>query len=365
METASDDGRSCVLDAPSLIERLTWQQPRLRRRFSRLVPGMVEEMGHLGLLGSGALTELGGAIAEDRFDDAGAVLQDALPEPLTHFMLQADLTAVAPGYLEPRVARELVLLASAEGQGPATVYRFSAQSVRRALDDGQDAAAILSFLEKHSATDVPQPLRYLIEDTAARYGSLRVGPAFSYVRSDDDAALTALLADPAAAALGLVRLAPTVVTAQATPAELASALRELGYSPALEGGAPPRQASRAAASSAPSSSAVRTNPWVLTEEDLEAQMKVLRGSARPGSGAGAESEAMIGLETLRTAIRTKRTVRMGFADSAGNSTRQVFVPLSVHAGRVRVFDPEKETERVISVHRIMDVETVEGASSDA
>jgi hypothetical protein len=110
---------------------------------------------------------------------------------------------------------------------------------------------------------------------------------------------------------------------------------------------------------------VRTNPWVLTEEDLEAQMKVLRGSARPGSGAGAESEAMIGLETLRTAIRTKRTVRMGFADSAGNSTRQVFVPLSVHAGRVRVFDPEKETERVISVHRIMDVETVEGASSDA
>ncbi len=363
-EAANDDGRACVLDASSLIERLTWQQPRLRRRFSRLVPGMVVEMGHLGLLGSGALTDLGGAVAEDRFDDAVEALRDALPEPLTHFMLQADLTAVAPGYLEPQVARELALLASAEGQGPATVYRFSAQSVRRALDTGQDAAAILAFLEKHSATNVPQPLRYLVEDTAARYGSLRVGPAFSYVRSDDDAALTALLADPAAAALGLVRLAPTVVTAQATPAELASALRELGYSPALEGGAEVRQPIRSAGST-PSSSAVRTNPWVLTEEDLEAQMKVLRGSARPGPGGGAESEAMIGLETLRTAIRTKRAVRMGFADSSGNSTRQVFVPLSVHAGRVRVFDPENETERVISVHRIMDVETVEGASTDA
>lgn len=363
-EEDNDDGRACVLHASSLIERLTWQQPRLRRRFARLVPGMVGEMAHLGLLGSGALTDLGAAVAEDRFDDAVTALRDALPEPLTHFMLQADLTAVAPGYLEPQVARELALLASAEGQGPATVYRFSAQSVRRALDTGQDAAAILAFLEKHSATNVPQPLRYLVEDTASRYGSLRVGPAFSYVRSDDDAALTALLADPGAAALGLVRLAPTVVTAQATPAELASTLRELGYSPALEGGAEPRQPFRGAGS-APSSSAVRTNPWVLTEEDLEAQMKVLRGSARPGPGAGAESEAMIGLETLRTAIRTKRTVRMGFADSSGNSTRQVFVPLSVHAGRVRVFDPENETERVISVHRIMDVETVEGASTDA
>lgn len=364
-EATHDDGRACVLDAPSLIERLTWHQPRLRRRFTRLVPGMIDEMGHLGLLGSGALTELGAAIAGDRFDDAAALLRDALPEPLTHFMLQADLTAVAPGYLEPHVARELSLLASAEGQGPATVYRFSAQSVRGALDEGQDAAGILSFLERHSATEVPQPLRYLVEDTASRYGSLRVGPAFSYVRSDDDDALTALLADPGAAALGLVRLAPTVVTAQATPSELAAALRELGYSPALEGGAAPRQGARAGTGSAPSSSAVRTNPWVLTEDDVEAQMGVLRGSARPGPGAGAESEAMIGLETLRTAIRTKRAVRMGFADSAGNSTRQVFVPLSVHAGRVRVFDPEKETERVISVHRIMDVETVEGASTDA
>ncbi|KRF03939.1 hypothetical protein ASH00_14845 [Arthrobacter sp. Soil782] len=364
-ETEHDDDRSPVLDAPSLVERLTWHQPRLRRRFSRLVPGMVEELGHLGLLGSGALTGLGAAIAQDRFDDAAAALRNALPEPLTHFVLQADLTAVAPGYLEPGVARELALLASAEGQGPATVYRFSAPSVRRALDDGQDAVAILTFLEKHSATNIPQPLRYLVEDTAARYGSLRVGPASSYVQSDDDAALTALLSDPATASLGLVRLAPTVVTAKATPSELAAALRELGYSPALEGGAAPRVTLRAAAGSAPSSSAVRTNPWVLTEADLEAQMTVLRGNGRPGAGGGAESEAMIGLETLRTAIRTKQAVRMGFADSAGNSTRQVFVPLSVHAGRVRVFDPEKETERVISVHRIMDVETVEGASTDA
>lgn len=368
LSEAADDGGGCVLEPTAVIDRLAWQQPRLRRRFTRLVPGMIEEMGHLGLLGSGALTELGAAVADDRFDDAEAVLHSALPEPLSHFMLQADLTAVAPGYLEPPVAQELALLASPEGQGPATVYRFSAQSIRNALDEGQDASSMLSFLERHSATDVPQPLRYLVEDTASRYGSLRVGPAFSYVRSDDEDALSALLADPAAAALGLARLAPTVVTAQATPAELSSALRELGYSPALEGGSAPRLAVRGAgAGSSPGapSSSVRTNPWVLTEEDAESQLNVLRGSAKPGPGGGSESQSIIGLETLRTAIRTKQPVRLGYADSGGNSTRQVFVPLSVHAGRVRVFDPEKDIERVISVHRIVDVETVEGASTDA
>ncbi|NJC21306.1 hypothetical protein BJ994_000382 [Arthrobacter pigmenti] len=361
---AANDGGACVLDAPALITLLAWERPRLRRRFARLVPGILAEMGHLGLLGSGALTGLGAAVAEERFDDALLSLRDALPKPLSHFMLQADLTAVAPGYLEPPVARELALLAAAEGQGPATVYRFSAQSIRNALDDGQDAASILAFLNKHSATDVPQPLRYLVEDTASRYGSLRVGPAFSYVRSDDDAALTALLADPAAAALGLVQLAPTVVTAQATPAELSGALRELGYSPALEGGAVPRPSVRAGGGAPSSSSflpATRTNPWVLTDEDAAAQLQVLRGSARPGPASGAESEALIGLETLRTAIRTRQPVRLGFADSVGNSIRQIFVPLSVSGGRVRLIDPEKDTERVISVHRIMDVETVEGA----
>lgn len=371
---ADDDGGKAApevapkLDPGAVVERLNWQQPRLRRRFARLVPGMFQEMGHLGLVGSGALTELGAAVAEERFDDAVARLREALPEPLSYFMVQADLTAVAPGYLEPAVARELALLAAAEGQGPATVYRFSSESIRNALDEGLDAAAILAFLTKHSATEVPQPLRYLVEDTAARYGSLRVGQAFSYVRSDDDAALTTLVADPSAAALGLVRLAPTVVIAQATPAELAASLRQLGYFPALEGSVTrpaPRSTRAVAQTGAAPSSSVRTNPWVLTEDDAEAQLKVLRGGTRPGHGAGTESEPLLGLETLRTAIRTKQAVRLGFADSTGNATRQIFVPLSVHAGRVRVFDPDKDIERVISVHRIMDVETVEGASTDA
>ena len=63
-------------------------------------------------------------------------------------MIQADLTAVAPGPLESATARTLHLLADIESRGGATVYRFSPQSVRRALDAGWSVAEIHDFLPR-------------------------------------------------------------------------------------------------------------------------------------------------------------------------------------------------------------------------
>jgi hypothetical protein len=50
---------------------------------------------------------------------------------------------------------------------------------------------------------------------------------------------------------------------------------------------------------------------------------------------------------------------MNVVDSMGNASLEVVVPLSVSGGRVRVFDPAKDTERVLSVHRIIDIEAAE------
>ena len=357
-----EEAHSGAYDAEDLIGALTWHQPRLQRRFARLVPGMLKEAAQLGLVGSGALTELGHAVAAGDFDRAAARLREALPEPLSSFLLQADLTAVAPGYLDPKVARQLALVADAEGQGPATIYRFSANSVRRALDADMDAASILEFLAHYSATEVPQPLRYLVEDTAARHGRLRIGAAWSYLRSDDETGLNALMADPRAGALGLTRIAPTVISSAATPQELALAIRDLGYSPVMEGRAREANGSHARPPvPAPSSSSTRINQWELSGDDLEAQLAALRGRGPAVAPKGDESVPLVGLETLRKAIRTKSSVRMGVVDSQGNERQEIFVPLSVSEGRVRVFDPRRDVERVVSIHRIMDVEIVEGS----
>jgi hypothetical protein len=50
---------------------------------------------------------------------------------------------------------------------------------------------------------------------------------------------------------------------------------------------------------------------------------------------------------------------MNVVDGMGNANLEIVVPLSVSGGRVRVFDPAKDTERVLSIHRIIDIEAAE------
>ena len=104
---------------------------------------------------------------------AAEQLAPLLPEPLDHILLQADLTAVAPGPLERPLAAMLGVLADVESKGGATVYRFTPASVLRALDAGRSAADLHAFLAAHSRTPVPQPLSYLVDDVARRHGTLR------------------------------------------------------------------------------------------------------------------------------------------------------------------------------------------------
>ena len=149
-------------------------------------------------------------------------------------LLQADLTAVAPGPLTPDLDRELWLAADVESRGGATVFRFTPESVRRALDAGRSGDDLLAWLTRASRTPVPQPLAYLVQDTARRYGRIRIGTAQCYVRGDDEGALAELLADRRTAALRLRRLAPTVLAAQAPPETVLSVLRGMGLAPAAE-----------------------------------------------------------------------------------------------------------------------------------
>lgn len=382
----SDDtnDRPAALDTSSVITRLSWHQPRLQRRFRRLVPGILRETELLGLTGSGALTGVGRATAAGQLGEAAQLLGESLPQPLNHVLLQADLTAVAPGYLDPALTRELNLLADAEGQGPATTYRFSSASIRRALDAGRDGGTILRFLQEHSPTDVPQPLTYLVEDTASRHGTLRIGPAGSYLRSEDETALAVLLSDDRAAALGLRQLAPTVVVSRASAREIAAVLQDLGLNPLLEvddggpesagGGAAPGRTTghRDAAGTVPgresgawqhrSRRAAPSADEGASASEVSDQLARLRsaGSMSAGrSGPSGESGPLISMETLHKAIRLKKPVRISTVDSLGNQQTENLVPVSVTGGRVRAFDPRQEVERVFSIHRVMDVELLE------
>ncbi|MFC8358869.1 helicase-associated domain-containing protein [Streptomyces griseorubiginosus] len=307
---------------------------------------------------------------------AARLLAPLLPEPLDHVLLQADLTAVAPGPLRRPLAEVLDVLADVESKGGATVYRFTPGSVRRALDAGQSASDLHAFLAAHSRTPVPQPLTYLIDDVARRHGHLRVGAASSYVRCDDDALLNEILADKRAAGLRLRRLAPTVLAAQADPASLLEGLRAMGFAPAAESAEGDVLITRAHAHRTPPRSApepVPDGPPVPDATLLAAAIRAVRAGDlasttprkqgdRPPLSPGElpRTGAAETLATMQAAVLTGEALWIGYVNAEGAASQRVIAPVRVEGGFVTAYDHTADEVRTYPLHRITGVAELAG-----
>src|SRR5699024_7192757 len=131
---------SGVRDAADLIALLSWRQPRRAGDPAReaIHAGMFEAR-KLGLTALGSLSDPGRALLEEDRATAIDPMAAALPAPVDHVLVQADLTVVAPGPLEPELAAEIEAVADVKSAGNATVYRVTESTVRRALDTGRTA----------------------------------------------------------------------------------------------------------------------------------------------------------------------------------------------------------------------------------
>ncbi|MEV4341627.1 helicase-associated domain-containing protein [Streptomyces sp. NPDC049590] len=301
---------------------------------------------------------------------AARLLAPLLPEPLDHVLLQADLTAVAPGPLRRPLADALGVLADVESKGGATVYRFTPASVRRALDAGRTAADLHTFLAEHSRTPVPQPLAYLIDDVARRHGRLRVGAASAYVRCDDDALLNEILADKRAAALRLRRLAPTVLAAPADPATLLEGLRAMGYAPAAESAEGDVLIARAQAHRTPPRTAPEPVPDGPPPPDatlLAAAIRAIRAGdlaattprkpvgEPPAGGELPRTSAAETLATMQAAVLTGDSLWIGYVNAEGAASQRVISPVRVEGGFVTGYDHTADEVRTFPLHRITGV----------
>ncbi len=354
---------------PSLVARIRWQQPRRPAARDAMAEAAVTEAATLGVVALDALATHGRRLLEDPAA-AEAALAPLLPEPVDHVLLQADLTAVAPGPLESALARRLALLADVESRGGATTYRFRPASVRRALDAGWTAAEVHSFLADVSTTPVPQPLTYLVDDAARTFGSVRVGHAAAFLRADDEAALTALLHDRRAAPLGLRRIAPTVLVTD-TPADvLLPRLRELGAAPVVEAedgtvrvARPDLRRARTPRDRAPTRDAAAA---ARAEAHVVSVLTAVRAgdraaAARPERGATTSPSAAMAL--LRDAVEAAAPVWIGYVDGHGTTTERVVRPRRVEGGTLTAYDERADDERTFAVHRITAVRAVPPASS--
>ncbi|MFC5910982.1 helicase-associated domain-containing protein [Streptacidiphilus monticola] len=357
-------------DAAELTERLRWERPlRGGELRDRLVAWTVAEAEQLGLTGRGALSAPARALLAG--DDPSDLLALLLPEPLAEVILQPDLTAIAPGPLETPLAQTLAVAADIESKGGATVYRFTPESVRRALDAGRTAAELHAFLAEHSRTPVPQPLSYLIDDVARRHGRLRVGIASAYLRCDDDTLLDELLADRRAAQLRLRRLAPTVLAAQADPAAVLTQLRAMGYAPAAESPEGDVVIARPDARRTPPRTPpapVPDGPPQVSDLHLAAAVRTIRAGDRASTvthrtpnptGSVPRTSAAETLATLQTAVLTGSPVWIGYVNADGAATQRVIEPVRVEGGFVTAFDQLHESVQTFSLHRITGVAEID------
>lgn len=235
-----DAGAATGVEA--LAAYVYWQRPQPWRgqnlgydRPERAIAWVYAEAELLGVVATGALSRFGRALLAG--DDRGAerAFEAARPEAVTTFTLQGDLTATVVGMLDRDVAVELRLLADVESTGAATTFRFSDASLRRALDAGVDGDAILAFLETHATKGVPKALGYLVNDVARRYGHLQVGPAGSFVTSEDPAVLADACSHRRTRKLALRVLAPTVAVSPQPSAKVIDGLRAAGFLPTGDG----------------------------------------------------------------------------------------------------------------------------------
>jgi hypothetical protein len=360
--------------APDAVrEYLAWQEPRRGARLrDRLVGWTLHEAELVGLTGLGALASHARVLL--RGGDVAPALNPLLPEPVDHVLLQADLTAVAPGPLVTSLARELSLMADVESTGGATVYRFTPASVRRALDVGRPAAELIDLLTRHSTTPVPQPLTYLIEDVARRHGHLRVGTASSYVRCDDPATLEEIVADRRAAGLRLYRLAPTVLVSRLARGDLLEALRMMGFAPVAEspeGGVVVTRpdAMRAEASahhsvsapSAPDASVIAAAVRALRAGDEAARHSAQRARRRSEAPAGEppRSPSMATVEELRYAVSRGGRLWIGYLDQQGQASSRIVEPVRVEGGFLTAYDATRDSIQRFALHRITGVAQVD------
>jgi hypothetical protein len=355
-----------------VLAGLRWRAPR-REDPARAGQALLvlQHLRALGLLVAGATTSAALALQAGDRPALVAALAAHLPAQVDTLVMQGDLTATVPGLPSPGLAALMRQAATPESVGAASVYRFSADTVRAALDAGRTARELLAELGRRG--QVPQPLAYLIEDVARRHAALRIGSAGTYLRCDDPVELAGILADPRAASLGLQALSESVLVS-ALPAEIVlERLRELGRSPQPEvDGALASPPVRRARSRPDPDGAMRVSgsPPRVTPALAAAAVRAMRASDRggepraavpptPGSGAvhpvPVTTPADV-VAALRAAIATEATVWIGYADPSGVAGDRRLQPLRLAGGYLTALDLRTEAISSFALARITGVE---------
>ncbi|MER3390674.1 MAG: helicase-associated domain-containing protein [Microcella sp.] len=337
----------------ALVDFVHWLYPAGGEALDARMARRGAQGERLGITAGGRASTMGAALLGQGADAASAVLAPLVPPDVDQVYLQHDLTVVSPGPLAAHLDERLRRLADVESAGLAGRYRVTSDSVTRAVALGESAEELLAFLEQLSLTGVPQPVEYLIRETAARYGSVRVAPtdaderggARTLVTSEDRLLLDSLLVDAATAPLGLQLASPGRAVSRFEPAVVLWTLIDARYPAApVEGFPAPERPGRARP----------VAPVSVTDSVADAVARI-----RSGSTVGTDGDdAWVGRQ-WELAVRGKLAVRATVRMPDGRERSFDLEPTGIAAGRVRGRDRDADVERTLPIASITGLEPLE------
>ncbi len=335
-----------------LLDYLGWLYPAGGAWIRERAAAAAREAKLLGITGAGAPSTAGARLLLDGTDVAATAMAESFPPEVETVYLQHDLTVIAPGPLRVDLETRLRGMAEVEARGVASSFRITAVSLTRAFVAGETADGVRAFLAGLSLTGIPQPLEYLIADTAARFGTLRVGQleeaVGAYVRSDDTELLRQLAVDQALAPLDLtVPEGPGLhrLTTRFDVGLLYTSLLDARYPVVAEDASGEIVAMRAERRAS-------SGGGVVSDDTAAILVSRVRDSA---AAAPEEADRAWLARQLELAIKGKVMVRVTVRLPDDSLAEYTLEPAALAGGRLRARDRNADVERTLPLASIVAV----------
>ncbi|MDQ0728684.1 helicase-associated domain-containing protein [Microbacterium sp. W4I20] len=305
---------------------------RMLREAARLL-GLITEDG----------TEPAWAVALRRGEPADpTALVQLLPAEVDRIFLQNDLTAIAPGPLEPAADVRLRSIAARESAAQASSYRFTAESIAHAFVVGETEQSILEFLSAISLTGIPQPLSYLVAQTAQRHGLVRVSTdgetGRTRIESTDQHLIEAMAVDQSLRPLALTMHVDSLTT-RVGRETVYWALTDARYPATLIG----------TAGEIPVRERHPAPPATAADSGVDVVTLIARLRAHQGPDADA---AWLDRE-LEAAVRARAVLQVTVGMPDGSRRELLLEATGIGGGRLRGRDRAADVERTLPVSSIL------------
>lgn len=267
-------------------------------------------------------------------------LEARLPAQQDRIIVQADLSIVTPGPLASSIEVQLRKFADTESIGLASSYRISPKSISCGLEEGLTENQIRALLQKLNGQSIPQPVDYLIRETAGRFGRLKVSTLEkgSLLVSNDEVLAKQISMDSKLKPLILESRNGGIYSALDAQS-LYHGLRENGYLAVLVD-----EKSKVIAPSSIHKGTDEAQAFAQQVERLRAQ-DVELADAAPTS----DMERKIHL-----ALKTKSTLQVQI-NANGKIMDFLLEPIGIANGRLRARDRKADIERTLPVSAITSI----------